>query len=493
MRLCLLLVLAFPLSAAMPTCKVRVETPRGAEVIELPLERYVAGVLAGESSVFRSDAAFEAMAVAARTYAVRLRGRHAADGYDFCATTHCQRMDLDAVTPHLESIAAGTAGELLWYQGKPAFTPYTRDCGGRSEDAATLWPGLAAPYLRSREDAACARAGTETWQWAGDPRKIAAALARATLRAPRRLESIAIARRTASGRALTLSLTGGGESIAVSAGSFRFAVGRELGWNTVRSELYQIQPGGGRIVFQGRGAGHGVGLCQRGADQMGAEGRSYREILAFYYPGTAAGVTARGLPWQRLAGDNLALFTTQPNLDSSVLAIAAREARRVAERTNWPLPAHIEIRVYPDLDSFRNATGEPGWVSAHTAGHLIHLQPASALRRRNALDETVRHELLHVLVESRAAPGLPLWFREGLVGFLTTPATAAAPAAPPLDSALRQTADPVSARRAYRQAIRAVADLARRYGETAVLDWVSRGLPPEVRNASVSQAPSKSK
>ncbi len=133
--LTLTLALAVPACAATVTVKVRVETPRGAAVLDLPLERYVAAVLAGESSVFRSDAALRAMAVAARTYAVRMRGRHPAEGYDFCTTTHCQHVDLDGITPHLESIAAETAGELLWFEGKPAFTPYSarlwRTDGGR--------------------------------------------------------------------------------------------------------------------------------------------------------------------------------------------------------------------------------------------------------------------------------------------------------------------------------------------------------------------------
>ena len=475
---------------------MRVETARGAAVLDLPMERYVAGVLAGESSVFRSDAALRAMAVAARTYAVRLRGRHPAEGYDFCATTHCQRVDMEGITLRLASIAEETAGELVWFEGKPAFTPYTRDCGGRVEDAAVVWPDLAAPYLKSHPDAYCPRAGTEAWQWDGDPAKIVKALLGSGLRAPHSLAVITIVTRSASGRALTLSLTGAAESVRISAGSFRFAAGRELGWNTVRSDLYEIQSGGGRVLFQGRGAGHGVGLCQRGAEQMGAEGRSYRDVLAFYYPGTAVGITARGLAWQRLGGERVALWTTQPERDGSVLEIAERESRVVTQRTNWPLPAHVEIRVYPDLDSFRNTTGEPGWVAASTEGRRIQLQPASVLRSHNALEQTVRHELFHVVMESRAAPGLPLWFREGIVEFLSSPAdgrNGAASPASPADSGLRETTDAARARRAYGEAIRAVAALVKRYGEATVLDWVARGLPPEVKNASTSQAPTKSK
>lgn len=480
---CLSLALALPLCAApAATVKVRI----GATIRELPMERYVAGVLAGESSVFRSDAGLRAMAVAARTYAVHQRGRHAADAYDFCSTTHCQRVDPDAITPRLQSIADETAGELVWFEAKPAFTPYTRDCGGRTEAGD-------APYLMSHADDWCTRAGTERWQWSGDPLKIVPALLDAGLRAPHSLANIAIVSRTASGRAQTLSLTGAGEALPLSAGSFRFAIGRKLGWNTVRSDLYEIQGGGGRILFQGRGAGHGMGLCQRGADQMGVEGRSYRDILAYYYPGTAVGVTARGLTWQRLGGESVALWTTQPDRDGSVLAIAEREVRSVAERTHWRLPPRIEIRVYPDLDSFRNSTGEPGWVAADTEGRRIRLQPASVLRSHNAVESTLRHELFHVVVEARAAAGLPVWFREGVVEYLAGGLSHGSDAGAPSDAGVRETANAARARSAYDDASRAVIGLVKRYGETMVLDWVARGLPPEVRNASSSQAPTKSR
>lgn len=474
------LALALPLYGAAPTVKVRL----GSRIVDLPMERYVAGVLAGESSVFRSDAALRAMAVAARTYAVRLRGRHGAEGYDFCATTHCQRLDLDAITPRLEAIAEETAGELVWFAGKPAFTPYTRDCGGHTEDGGES-------YLKSHADGYCTRAGTETWQWSGEPGKIVRALLASGLRAPRTLTSIRVESRTAAGRALHLWLAGEGESVRISASSFRFAVGRELGWNTIRSDLYEIQNGGGRILFQGRGAGHGMGLCQRGAEQMGVEGRSYRDILEFYYPGTAVGITARGLTWQRLGGDSVTLWTTQPDRDGSVLEIAEREARAVTRRTNWPLAAHIEMRIYPDMDSFRNSTGEPGWVAAITEGRRIRLQPAAVLRSHGALEETVRHELLHVAVETRAAQGLPVWFREGIVEYLA--GAAGGQGAAPADADLRETTDAARARRAYDGANRAVAGLVKRYGETTVLDWVARGLPPDVRNASASQAATKSR
>lgn len=493
-RALLPLLIFVPLFAAPNVLKIRLTQGEGGGIVALPLEQYVASVLGGEGSVFRSTEALKAMAVAARTYAVRLRGRHSADNFDFCGTTHCQRVDLRAITARLQAAAEKTAGEMLWFEGKPAFACYTQDCGGMTENAAAVWPGSEAPYLKSHIDPYCTRSGVPTWQWTGSSQEVTAALRHSGLRVPRTLDQIVISGRTPSGRARTLLLSGNGESVGINAGSFRFAVGRSLGWSTVRSNRYEVISAAARFVFQGSGAGHGAGLCQRGADQMGSEGRLFREILAFYYPETLIGLTARGLTWVRMGGESLAVLTTQPDLDRSLLAQAERLSRSLTQRTNLLLPREIEIRLYPDIETFRNATGEPGWVTAHTAGNRIHLQPISVLRSRGVLEPTLRHELLHVLLESQAAPELPVWFREGLVGFLENRKRGAhVPASNPDDAGLRQVEDAQRARRAYMDAALRVAELAERYGEATVLTWLKRGLPPELKYASSNQAPTKSR
>ena len=394
---------------------VKLTAPHGGKVVQVPLDDYVAGVLAGESSVFRSEEALKAMAVAARTYAVRLRGRHSKEGYDFCSTTHCQRFDSKAVTARLQSIADETSGEMLWFEGRPAFACYTRDCGGRSEDAGAVWPELRASYLRSHDDPYCLRSGGSRWQWSGTAQQIVTALRESGLRAPPNLEQIRVTQTSASGRNRVLSLTGGGQAIPISAGSFLLALGRVIGWDTLRSERYHVRAANGRFVFDGSGAGHGVGLCQAGADRMGTEGHSYREILSFYYPGTLVGLTGRGLRWTRLGGEFVAVMSTQPDRDAAIVEKAERLARSLSERTKLPLPRQIVIRIYPDLDTFRDATGAPGSVAGFTRGSRIDLQPVSVLRRHGAFDSTLRHELIHVLVENHVQPGVPVSVREQMV------------------------------------------------------------------------------
>ena len=289
-----------------------------------------------------------------------------------------------------------------------------------------------------------------------------------------------ITRRTESGRAHTLHLQGT-PGVLISAGSFRFAMGRELGWNTLRSERYQIQNGDGVIHFHGSGQGHGVGLCQVGADEMGAEGRTYREILAFYYPGTAVSRLATGFHWVRLGGEGVTVLTTRPDEDRGVLA-SAEQAKHYAEnRLHLSAPAETTVRVYPDVDSFRNATGEPGWVAAHSVRTSIDVQPLRDMK------PVLKHEMLHLVLESHAVPGLPVWFREGVVEWLSGESGEASGAADDLDHDLRQRQMRGDAERAYAQAGARVGDLVRRYGEGTVLGWVEGGLPADVKNSSVSK------
>jgi stage II sporulation protein D len=474
--------------------KVRLTSHDGGRIVSLSAEDYVAAVLAGESGTFKSEEALKAMTVAARTYAARLRSRHSAEGYDFCATTHCQRLELRQVTPRLSSAARATAGELLWFEGMPAFTMYARDCGGTSEAGEAVWPDVQAPYLRVHADPYCGRHHARDWSWEGTAETISRALLDSKFRIPPSFGRMVVLDRTASGRARILQLQGAPQTVTVSAGSFRFAVGRALGWNTLRSEQYEIQNRNGRILFHGRGEGHGVGLCQDGAEEMGLEGSPYRDILAFYYPGTAIGLTAKGIRWTRLGGEGVNIFTTLPNRDARILRVAEEVQRDVENQLNLTGREPISIRVYPDIDTFRNATGEPGWVAARSSLSGIDLQPSTLLEARHALRSTLRHELLHVYIEREAVPNLPVWFREGLVEWLSkahgserSGSTLAS------DDDLRQRQDPDRAGRAYAGAYRQVTDLVNRYGERTVLGWLKRGLPLEVRNSIANRAATNSK
>ena len=64
----------------------------------------------------------------------------------------------------------------------------------------------------------------------------------------------------------------------------RLRVGRIFGWNKIYSNNYQCSVNKDSIIFIGHGFGHCIGFCQSGAEEMSKEGKTYKEILMFYYP-----------------------------------------------------------------------------------------------------------------------------------------------------------------------------------------------------------------
>src|SRR5579872_2275201 len=103
-----------PSGASQPDVDVRVGflKPGGGYRVEtIPLETYVARVLAGEALRDSRPAALEALAITIRTFALANRGRHRADGFDLCDQTHCQVVR--AATAATIRAADETAGRIL--------------------------------------------------------------------------------------------------------------------------------------------------------------------------------------------------------------------------------------------------------------------------------------------------------------------------------------------------------------------------------------------
>ena len=455
----------------------------------MPMEDYIAAVLAGETGNFKSDEALKAMAVAARTFALHFGSRHALDGFDFCDTTHCQALRIAGIDAHLRSIAQATAGEILWYDGEPAATYYAANCGGTTEDGSFILGNdeARAPFLRQHSDQYCVRSGATQWHSEVPKRELQRALAAEGIVVPGALRSVTVLHRTPSGRVEFLRVTGS-SSITVSGLNFRSAIGRNLGWDRLKSNWYEVSDDGSRVLFHGRGSGHGVGLCQVGAEVMGEEGHSYREILAFYYPGTKLGVSAQGTTWQQLANADVELLTTQPERDKALLSLATRYVHESEESTGLIYRAEPRLKIYATVAAFRNSTGEPGWIAASTRGRTIQLQPSDVLRQAGTLESTIPHELLHMLIESYARPGTPLWFREGLVLYLAGPNPQTSTGnhfedVAALEKALRAPASEEQLRAAYAEAYARVAQLARQHGKDALLEWVQNGLPTEIAPA----------
>jgi stage II sporulation protein D len=120
------------------------------------------------------------------------------------------------------------------------------------------------------------------------------------------------------------------------------------------------------------------------------------------------------------------------------------------------------------------------------------MQPSDVLREAGTLESTLHHELLHMLIDSHALPGTPLWFREGLVLYLTEPNAASKPGenfddSNSLEKALKSPASEEELRRAYAGARARVAQLAREHGKESLLNWVQNGLPADLTPSGTVQ------
>lgn len=448
---------------------------RSVAPVAMSMDDYVAAVLAGEASGFKSVEALKAMAVLVRNYASVNRGRHTKDGFDFCDTTHCQDYRGVAIAPRFQEAALATSGQMLWYGGSPAKVFYHADCGGGTEAAERVWPGLRIPFLHPRQDPFCTRQGSREWNAEIRKDDLVRALKAGGLRTPDPLNSVIVAGRSPSGRAERLQLAGAGVA-TMAASSFCFAVGRALGWNLVRSTWFEVQDSGDRLRFHGRGRGHGVGLCQTGALRMGEEGNGYREILAFFFPGTELrAAPSKGIDWRAAGGERVEVLSTDPSADARLAPIADALVREIEARVGQPYPLRPQLRVYPSTAVYRDETGEPGWVAASTRGRTVRLQPARLLEPR--LRETLKHELLHIWVENKARPGLPLWFREGLALYLVDPRKATA-AGKVEDADFNRANTRADLDKAYEQARSRVRRLVDSHGEPSVLTWLTNGQLP---------------
>lgn len=250
---------------------------------EVSLEDYVRIVVPSEVPPGFHPEALRAQAIVARTWALRNRGRHAAEGYDFCDSTHCQvYRGAEAITPETDAAVRATRGLVITYRGELIEPVYHSTCGGHTADSDAVWRGgRPTPYLRGVSDRAsqrcyCADSPHARWKCTLTPSELARI---AGLPGP---VTISVEGRDASGRVTMLTLSGGGRRRSMTGSEFYLSAARAVGPGRVRSAWFDIGRGGG-VTLIGRGSGHGVGMCQWGAEGRARAGQTADQILRHYY------------------------------------------------------------------------------------------------------------------------------------------------------------------------------------------------------------------
>ncbi len=283
------------------TSLMAVEDSAVTAVNELPLEEYLLGVVPLEIGprTPQEEAAVEAQAVAARTYAIAHLGAHEEMGFDLYGSVQDQVYGgIDAERPEATRAVRATTGRILTWEGLPIRAYYHSTCGGHTAAVDEVMDREGAPYLQAVEDAApdgtdwCSISPRYRWSdtWSLDELNGAVLdeLARmfgAPAGSIGPIEGVQVQGHTQSGRVRSVAFQGPGTELVLERLDIRFALRDEEGRILGSTDFDVIPTPGGGIEIQGRGYGHGAGMCQWGAIARARAGQSAAEILAAYYPG----------------------------------------------------------------------------------------------------------------------------------------------------------------------------------------------------------------
>lgn len=444
-------------AAARGRVRLGLTRPDGTyEVRVVSMDDYVANVVAGEAAVGSSAAALEALAITVRTYTEANRGRHAADGFDLCDLTHCQVPR--RATPATTRAAKATTDRVLLDHGAVAHVFYTASCGGHAERPSRVWRGAPDPaFLQSRPDSECA--GQPVWTSDVNVRDLQRALAVGHFEGET-LRNISVMARTPSGRAEWLRLDGLVPD-QISGEDLRTLVGRTLGWQYLKSTLFDVRRTSTGFRFNGHGAGHGVGLCVIGSAALASSGGSTPEILSRYFPGLTLGAPAsavsRGAAL-RAPSTSIQIVLGPSNQPEAAVVrdLASRRLVSLSTELAVALPERVVLRFHPTVESYQRETRQRWFTAASTHGTTVDLLPLSTLKRRGILESTLAHELVHVLTAATLV-GRPLWVAEGVASYFAGEHSDAPLAACPADAQLQTPSSPDVLRRALEDATACVA------------------------------------
>ena len=252
------------------------------------LEDYLRGVLSKEAPDYWPDEALKAIAIAARTYATYQR--FTKEQVDYDVTGDVMSQDYGGKTAEKAATTRAvkaTAGAILMYRGKLFQTFYHSTCGGITEHGRVMGNFDLRPLQGGVVCSFCSASPFFRWQRRLTNADVAWALRKSRYGPVGPISDLRVTARTASGRAQEIAIVGAQRTLKLTGYDLRAL----LGFEHIRSPLFSVTSVGDGFVLDGRGWGHGVGMCQWGAAELARRGLSAPEILAYYYPGaTLVGV-----------------------------------------------------------------------------------------------------------------------------------------------------------------------------------------------------------
>lgn len=258
--------------------KVTVEGQKALLTNQVSLKDYLAGVIESEGGSGQHLEYYKVQALLSRTYALRNKGRHKEEGFDLCDGVHCQAYHnrCKRSSDIIKAVEATRDEVIVDDNGSLVSTFFYANCGGETSDASYVW-NTSVDYCRPFKDTFCVHTKQATW--------------------------VHYVERSVWERFIekTYGINITGMNLASVAYNFKqeqrkaFYIHPSLGipLRDLRSEyklkstFFDVSLDGERVKLNGRGFGHGVGLCQEGAMQMAKLGYHYSQIALYYFDGVS--------------------------------------------------------------------------------------------------------------------------------------------------------------------------------------------------------------
>jgi len=233
-------------------------------------ERYLSGVVLAEAGFRGNVEYFKTQAMLARTYLYLNINRHTLDGYNLCDNIHCQayhgRAEVQVISDALNAtrdLVLVNADSFL------VFTPFHSNCGGQTQSSENVWL-TSMQHLSGVVDPYCSQSRNARWVREIEVEKWISYLHE---HGYRHLDNNEL---------LFKQL---GRKRDYTAGSFSYPlINLRQDWG-LKSTFFSTRLEGNTIILEGRGYGHGVGLCQEGARVMSERGFKMEQIINFYFQG----------------------------------------------------------------------------------------------------------------------------------------------------------------------------------------------------------------
>jgi SpoIID/LytB domain protein len=308
------------------TLRLVVEADKIVAINELPVERYLTSVISSEMSASASKEFLKAHAVISRSWLLaQMEKRKQLDNgggaffsfvkkddelirwydredhtiFDVCADDHCQRYQgiTKQSTPAAEQAISETRGQILAYGDEICDARFSKCCGGETEEFQYCWEDTPKPYLVSFHDPYCNTSDKnilsqvlndydqetiDFYRWTVEytQEELSELINRKLKDDFGTITDLIPLERGKSGRIWKLKIVGTKKTFSIGK---ELEIRRALSETHLLSSAFDVEKQGDRFILHGKGWGHGVGLCQIGAAVMGEQGKTYDEILLFYY------------------------------------------------------------------------------------------------------------------------------------------------------------------------------------------------------------------